>query len=241
LSDGGIGSNFPIHFFDAWLPTRPTFGLNLVPIESEPVEEPHIAGHPLRRRRTEILTTMTFGRQILDTMQNWRDTMQAELPGFSDRIETIELEPGEGGMNLGMRHDTIERLAEKGYEAGRRLADNFDWDRHLFWRYVYLMRLLQENLNTSAQPDGSDDKPGVTGAFKVFEEALKEGMRSVDREGYDSAWCAAAARGTRALLDLTASWGRAMSEGTTHAEPPTDFLGGAPPKPEHRMRVTPNI
>lgn len=29
FSDGGICSNFPIHFFDTWLPTRPTFGINL--------------------------------------------------------------------------------------------------------------------------------------------------------------------------------------------------------------------
>ncbi|HWW77034.1 MAG TPA: hypothetical protein VNZ44_16655, partial [Pyrinomonadaceae bacterium] len=29
FSDGGICSNFPIHFFDAWLPTRPTFGVTL--------------------------------------------------------------------------------------------------------------------------------------------------------------------------------------------------------------------
>ncbi len=29
FSDGGICSNFPIHFFDGWLPGRPTFGINL--------------------------------------------------------------------------------------------------------------------------------------------------------------------------------------------------------------------
>ncbi|GAB4159326.1 MAG: hypothetical protein Fur005_14770 [Roseiflexaceae bacterium] len=29
FSDGGICSNFPIHFFDSWLPTHPTFGINL--------------------------------------------------------------------------------------------------------------------------------------------------------------------------------------------------------------------
>jgi predicted acylesterase/phospholipase RssA len=29
FSDGGMSSNFPIHFFDAWLPGRPTFGINL--------------------------------------------------------------------------------------------------------------------------------------------------------------------------------------------------------------------
>jgi predicted acylesterase/phospholipase RssA len=33
FSDGGITSNFPIHFFDAPLPTRPTFCINLVPYE----------------------------------------------------------------------------------------------------------------------------------------------------------------------------------------------------------------
>lgn len=29
FSDGGICSNFPIHFYDAWLPRFPTFGINL--------------------------------------------------------------------------------------------------------------------------------------------------------------------------------------------------------------------
>ena len=29
FSDGGISSNFPIHFFDDWLPGSPTFGINL--------------------------------------------------------------------------------------------------------------------------------------------------------------------------------------------------------------------
>jgi predicted acylesterase/phospholipase RssA len=35
FSDGGIASNFPIHFFDAWLPSRPTFGINLADIQRE--------------------------------------------------------------------------------------------------------------------------------------------------------------------------------------------------------------
>ena len=244
LSDGGIGSNFPIHFFDAWLPTRPTFGLNLLPVEAELVR-PDPAGHPLHRRRTEIQSTMTFARQLLDTMQNWRDTMQAELPGFSDRIGTIELEPGQGGLNLGMDSKTIEKLAQKGHEEGKRLVDNFRWDRHLFWRYVYLMRLLQENLNGSAPPDGGG-KIGVAYAFAAFEEALKAGMPSVkeNREDYSQAWCAAAAYATRCLLDLTAPWGKTVPtehEPTSDAQRPADFLSGTAPKPDHVMRVTPDI
>jgi len=41
FSDGGLTSNFPIHFFDAPLPSRPTFGINLVPdtVETSEVGE----------------------------------------------------------------------------------------------------------------------------------------------------------------------------------------------------------
>ncbi|HEU5086359.1 MAG TPA: patatin-like phospholipase family protein, partial [Roseiflexaceae bacterium] len=35
FSDGGICSNFPIHFFDAWLPTHPTFGINLTALPKQ--------------------------------------------------------------------------------------------------------------------------------------------------------------------------------------------------------------
>jgi predicted acylesterase/phospholipase RssA len=35
FSDGGICSNFPIQFFDGWLPTRPTFGVNLTSLPAQ--------------------------------------------------------------------------------------------------------------------------------------------------------------------------------------------------------------
>jgi predicted acylesterase/phospholipase RssA len=35
FSDGGIASNFPLQFFDSWLPTRPTFGVNLTSLPAE--------------------------------------------------------------------------------------------------------------------------------------------------------------------------------------------------------------
>jgi predicted acylesterase/phospholipase RssA len=35
FSDGGLCSNFPIHFFDAWMPGRPTFGINLTTANAE--------------------------------------------------------------------------------------------------------------------------------------------------------------------------------------------------------------
>jgi predicted acylesterase/phospholipase RssA len=35
FSDGGICSNFPIHFFDSWLPSRPTFGIRLAGLPND--------------------------------------------------------------------------------------------------------------------------------------------------------------------------------------------------------------
>jgi predicted acylesterase/phospholipase RssA len=38
FSDGGIASNFPIHFFDNWLPGAPTFGIQLTDLPPESLE-----------------------------------------------------------------------------------------------------------------------------------------------------------------------------------------------------------
>jgi predicted acylesterase/phospholipase RssA len=48
FSDGGLTSNFPIHFFDTPLPMRPTFAINLVPYTVEAAEVEEIGGK-LRR------------------------------------------------------------------------------------------------------------------------------------------------------------------------------------------------
>jgi predicted acylesterase/phospholipase RssA len=39
FSDGGISSNFPIQFFDVWLPKRPTFGIKLEAMPPEALRE----------------------------------------------------------------------------------------------------------------------------------------------------------------------------------------------------------
>ena len=48
FSDGGITSNFPVHLFDAPLPTRPTFCINLVP------EAVRIVGQPQAQERPPV-------------------------------------------------------------------------------------------------------------------------------------------------------------------------------------------
>ena len=207
LSDGGIASNFPIHFFDAWVPRWPTFGLDFVPAA----------------RNTEITSTVRFVSQILDTMQNWRDTLQAELPGYAERIRAVPLEPDEGGMNLAMPPETITGLARKGGDAANALSAEFDWDAHRFARYALFMRLLQSGL-----------LDGVDPAFRALEGELRDGLPGVarDEETFPPAWCRGAARSTSQLLDTVAKWGTAGR---------ADFTVGPPPEPEPTMRVTPRV
>src|ERR671916_624907 len=95
FSDGGICSNFPIHFFDAWLPKRPTFGINLMP--SKPKGQERVAfsvynvgkggSDPVRgddvwlpppegwenAEYTDFQGLGGFARDIFSSAQNYRD------------------------------------------------------------------------------------------------------------------------------------------------------------------------
>ncbi|HUU25864.1 MAG TPA: hypothetical protein VMW68_09915 [Methyloceanibacter sp.] len=44
FSDGGLTSNFPLHFFDSPLPSRPTFAINLIPYEVATTEVDEVGG-----------------------------------------------------------------------------------------------------------------------------------------------------------------------------------------------------
>lgn len=183
FSDGGICSNFPIHFFDTWLPTHPTFAINLATSDnidknadsldpdslcgfrtgSEQVSEqgrskvyiwkagdPDPAPEHINTRDKNKVknheSLFKFAAQIFYTAQNYRDTMQSYLPGYRERIVQIRLNPDEGGLNLGMSKPTIEKVMEKGGEAGDRLNQDFNFEHHKWIRFRVLMGLLEENL-----------------------------------------------------------------------------------------------
>ena len=222
FSDGGIGSNFPIHFFDAWLPSRPTFGLNLIPAPT-----PNGVA-PAGPRRAEIGDMAAFLGQVLDTMQNWRGTMQAELPGFSDRIRDIQLEGHEGGMNLNMTAETIEGLIEKGEEAGSYLRDAFSLERHRFTRFLTFMQMMDLGLRG---PQGSG---GVIEKFQAYRADLENGPPegTLWLKGHDNEWCLSAAKETEILLAATGGWG---------PEPKVPFSDNDEPTPTPVMRVTPRV
>jgi predicted acylesterase/phospholipase RssA len=137
FADGGISSNFPMHFFDAMWPSRPTFGISLGPEHPDferMVYRPTRPGDGIHLRIADLGNTVDFLRGILNTMQNWADAMQQTVPGYRDRIVEIRTKDSEGGMNITMTAEQITRLAERGIEAAAEFG-TFDFDTHQWIRY----------------------------------------------------------------------------------------------------------
>ncbi|MEO1058758.1 MAG: hypothetical protein AAFY28_17775 [Actinomycetota bacterium] len=149
LSDGGICSNLPVHLFDAPLPSRPTYGINLSSGTSGPaptsdddavvmsyahnnVWRPISTGSGRTAPVTEIDSTVGLLGEVLNTMQNWSDNSMTRALGVRDRICTIRLGPTEGGMNLDMPTATIEGLGPRGLAAGQNLAWMVRGERPLY-------------------------------------------------------------------------------------------------------------
>ncbi len=171
FSDGGICSNFPIHFFDQPIPRRPTFGVNLraFPADHTPTDPSDASMDAVnsyavwkpRRNNSGWLDLWTrfdagpaagrlsgFVGAILGAMQNWRDTSLSRMPGYRDRIIHISQAPWEGGMNLHMPPSVIKRLGDRGRTAGDVLLNLPPgwWDDHRWVRYRSIMSLLEDFL-----------------------------------------------------------------------------------------------
>ncbi len=159
FSDGGISSNFPVHFFDAPLPGWPTFAINLRYFEKKPekrvvMPRDNDDGTADAFHHFEEKKLAGFARAIFDAMQNWQDNAQAKMPGFRDRIAHIGLAAGEGGLNIDMTQDEVTEIARIGAEAGDLLAERFalgsreklNWENHRWVRFRSAMASLEKLL-----------------------------------------------------------------------------------------------
>jgi predicted acylesterase/phospholipase RssA len=164
FSDGGITSNFPIHFFDALLPRRPTFGISLGSIDKRsfptgtPIPRaarvflPIGAGQGAASAAHAITGLMNFAGAILDTARNWQDTLQSRLHGYRERIVEIRLDDeAEGGLNLDMKPSTVNDLVSFGDDAAEKLLDAFIFDEHRWRRAVTALPALGVALDQFAK------------------------------------------------------------------------------------------
>jgi hypothetical protein len=175
FSDGGISSNFPVHFFDQLVPRWPTFALNLRPFafglsadaDEEKnvwmVETNHQGSDPWWYRlpgpapwRKVDKRLFGFLNSAVKTMQNRADEAQMRVPGYRDRIAHVSLSDDEGGLNLTMPPERIEALTERGRLAAGLLAtayteaepgQDITWDNHRWVRFRSSIAVL-ETMNT---------------------------------------------------------------------------------------------
>jgi hypothetical protein len=219
ISDGGITSNMPLHFFDAPLPRRPTFAVNLRTGDNVDTDAgPTLAG---------------FLKTIATTMQNWVDNAQMQMPGYRERIYTVPLGPGEGGMNLDMGDKQINALAEDGRAAADALLSAYaeppadGWRTHRWVRYRTLMAMVERLFGQLH--DAWDAAPGA-GAATYHEMAGDTGRPpEYPFPVAADAWVLARADG---LTELATGW-----PDPTGMDPAGSFLTDEPvPRPLWRAQ-----
>ncbi len=199
FSDGGIGSNFPVHLYDSPIPLRPTFAINLRAFPETVLKpKPNQADNVFLINSSGQLFPVGitslggfFGR-VFDTMMNWSDNSVMALDGFRDRIVHVQMLGEEGGANLNMPKAVIERLSERGFYATEHLLNTFNWYHHVWLRYTVSLQNLQSWMTRFAR--GYSDatfkqvlvqqKPQIVNTYpQVWQEAMaiSDALEQFDR------------------------------------------------------------
>lgn len=252
FSDGGIASNFPVHFFDQPLPRWPTFAINLRPPHVDLPDDEVWMPRSYRERGVAIWhrfdtggTPKLFGylSAVKEVAQNWVDNEQARVPGYRDRVVHIILKRKEGGINLNMPGDAVKDLADRGRRAGRMLADRFatgpkwdvdvNWEAHKWVRFRSTMHVIEEMLR-EIQQAYRYDRPDE----RSYEELIRRdwGEPPLEYPWWDEAQRDHAIRTTEALIEIVESWTE-PSQTFDAADP----LDPGPPEPRPVLRIVPRV
>ena len=234
FSDGGITSNFPIHFFDDAVPSRPTFGINLVevpkvyPDQERNVLLPPDIGDGMQAPTVEITSVPEFAKSLLNTLQNWADSMQTRVPGYRGRIVAVNHTKKEGGMNLDMGSTVVSALATRGQYAGK-ATDGFDFDNHRWVRFRSFLQTLDEIV----EPAG----PRLT-------QASIDGVTSYDDlianpPSYHSPWSQQREQVFGTAKAAMVSMSETFAAIGDEIEHDNDPIGHGAPHPQPRLQVRP--
>jgi predicted acylesterase/phospholipase RssA len=256
FSDGGISSNFPIHFFDHPLPRWPTFGIDLQSFHPDYPQDPKD-----QSKNSYLVRTNAAGRAdawdrfdakdfgfsrltgffaaLINTMYNWADNTQMRVPGYRDRVVHIFQSEDEGGLNLNMPEEVVRGIGERGRFAGVKLRERFmgrdgnplTWDNHRWIRYRSALSLVEELLRDLRQ-GATSQLAGDTAYDKLIARSETDpppGYRLNEPEQRDFA-----AKLTQRLLDWADEWEREREQTGQ------SFAKGAP-RPAPELRIRPRI
>lgn len=191
FTDGGLCNNFPVQMFDAALPTRPTFMIDLGRFTCDDDEHPGDEAENIRYAtsnrsgiaprvaaipHTGLKAVTGFAGQAFNSARNWPDVSQLDQPGYRDRIVEVRQTKEQGGMNLDMKGPTIGRLADRGEAAASAMVSQFNepqyrdkftgWDNHRWIRYRAALATLPDFLasfqrGASILAIDADDTPSI--------------------------------------------------------------------------------
>ncbi|SEH27695.1 patatin-like phospholipase family protein [Magnetospirillum fulvum] len=193
FSDGGLSSNFPIHFFDALFPTRPTFGISLEEFDdAKPTRRVYLpmkasGGTERDLSIGKIPGVASFVMALVNAAKDWQDQLRTVLPGYRERVAHVYLKDDEGGLNLNMPPERIDTLLDLGLRAGHLMTATtptdpataalatqdqdrypFDFDDHRWRRFLSAYGALEEAL---LQAQASWGNAGTPGTYSNFIEA----------------------------------------------------------------------
>ena len=239
FSDGGISSNFPVHFFDRFLPQTPTFGIALSEYDiarTKPGEEDHRITLPTapdgagRLLPTRLFTGLVgFVMAMFDSAKDWQDSLQSVLTGYRERIVTVALKPEEGGLNLEMPASVIHLLTDYGEQAGKTVLEEFDLKEHRWRRFLTELPLIEDLLiDYAGHWDAPEPGPGDLSFPELLDDAANRKAYALEE--------ATRCQALRIRAERLAEFGRALK-----AEPMPAGLAGALPLRRARLRVMANM
>jgi predicted acylesterase/phospholipase RssA len=228
MSDGGLSSNFPIHFFDRLLPSTPTFAISLDEYSANRHRDGAVWLPSTAASGTELPIQSFDGlggflMRLIDSAKDWQDNLQSTLPGYRERIAHVALKSDEGGLNLAMDAATIRSLARYGEQAGEVLRNQFDFDSHRWRRFLVAMARIEETLDEVAKAyDGSPGSP------EAFSEFLARYAREPDQYKQETGVLAAMLTRGKQLAATGVEWRLAPTLREGHI-----------PKPATTLRISP--
>jgi Patatin-like phospholipase len=245
FSDGGLSSNFPIHFFDHLLPNRPTFAItldeyderrNTTRDENDEGRKTARVWFPLTADSGSLIPVVPFAgltgflMRLIDSAKNWPDSLQSVLPGYRERIVHVSLTSEEGGLNLTMDPTTIDRLAGYGKDAGDKLC-GFDLNLHRWRRFLVAMARMEETLDEVA--DAYFEAKGGVVNFADFLARYRQATEDCKQKSPDHY------KQEKPVLEAMLARGEELAELGRKWKQGPRIRDGNIPQPPTNLRITP--
>jgi len=189
-----------LHLFDAALPSRPSFAINLGRFARGDKPDPNqqlnvewasdnraLFPSSIEIPRRGFAAIGAFASAAVNTARNWQDSSYLDHPGYRDRIVRVLQTKREGGLNLYMDASTISGLADRGETAGTVMVRQFTtpcyprsnpsatgWDNHRWVRYRALLSVLPDWLASYSRGRAVLDINPATPPSYEFTAAARE-------------------------------------------------------------------